>query len=425
MTEPELHPFRVLTEEEEEGPAAEPAGVVDELFAIQVRETRERLKMSQGELARQMSTRGFPYYQQTVRRIEDSRRKVSVGEAKALAEILGTTIDRLTEPVPAEETGYREPTACAAAGITRRQLDYWAQTGLVEPSVRVGHGSGSRLLYSFRDILVLKIIKRLLDTGISLQQIRAAVQHLRDRGSADLAQVTLMSDGSSVYECTSADQVVELLQGGQGVFGIALGRVWREVEADLAALPAVRAEDDVVDPDDLRRGQTHVSALSAIMIPSLVTHRLGPVRAQRPGPPVRLLRLVRPERRHPRAGQPRPNDFPVGDQIVCAVLTGITNPTSESLNRLAKLEARLAYRFRNPANQRRRIRIACTRGTRRPITHRNRQENTPGNRPETPSRLTSKSHLPVPVAMYMQPGHDVVMAQRPGQVYPTLETAVI
>ena len=72
MTEPELHPSRVLTEEDEEGPAAEPAGVVDELFAIQVHETRERLKMSQGELARQMSTRGFPYYQQTVRRIEDS-----------------------------------------------------------------------------------------------------------------------------------------------------------------------------------------------------------------------------------------------------------------------------------------------------------------------------------------------------------------
>jgi DNA-binding transcriptional MerR regulator len=246
VTEPELHPPRVLTEEEEEGPAAEPAGVVDELFAIQVRETRERLKMSQGELARQMSTRGFPYYQQTVRRIEDSRRKVSVGEAKALAEILGTTIDRLTEPVSAEETGYREPTACTAAGITRRQLDYWAQTGLVEPSVRTAHGSGSQRLYSFRDIMVLKVIKRLIDTGISLQQIRAAVQHLRERGIDDLTQVTLMSDGVSVYECTSADEVVDLLQGGQGVFGIALGRVWREVQDDLAVLPAVRAEDGII-----------------------------------------------------------------------------------------------------------------------------------------------------------------------------------
>ena len=145
-----------------------------------------------------------------------------------------------------DDIGYRGPTACSAAGITYRQLDYWARTALVEPSVRAAHGSGSQRLYSFRDILVLKVVKRLLDTGISLQQIRAAVQHLRDRGSADLAQVTLMSDGVSVYECTSADEVVDLLQGGQGVFGIALGRVWREVEGDLAELPAVRAEDGLV-----------------------------------------------------------------------------------------------------------------------------------------------------------------------------------
>jgi DNA-binding transcriptional MerR regulator len=172
-------------------------------------------------------------------------------------------VDEITESrAEASETdlesagiGYRGPTACSAAGITYRQLDYWARTGLVEPSVRAAHGSGSQRLYSFRDILVLKVVKRLLDTGISLQQIRAAVQHLRDRGTDDLAQVTLMSDGVSVYECTSADEVVDLLQGGQGVFGIALGRVWREVEGDLAVLPAVRAEDGLVavnpgSPDD-------------------------------------------------------------------------------------------------------------------------------------------------------------------------------
>ena len=152
-------------------------------------------------------------------------------------------------------TGYRGPTACAAAGITYRQLDYWARTGLVEPSVRGAHGSGSQRLYGFRDILVLKVVKRLLDTGISLQQIRAAVHHLRDRGTSDLAQVTLMSDGVSVYECTSPDEVVDLLQGGQGVFGIALGRVWLEVEGNLAELPAVRAEDGLltVGQDELSR----------------------------------------------------------------------------------------------------------------------------------------------------------------------------
>jgi len=143
-----------------------------------------------------------------------------------------------------EDLGYRGPTACSAAGITYRQLDYWARTGLVEPSVRPASGSGSQRLYGFKDILVLKVVKRLLDTGISLQQIRAAVTHLRERGSADLAQVTLMSDGVSVYECTSPDEVVDLLQGGQGVFGIALGRVWQEVEGSLAELPSERAADE-------------------------------------------------------------------------------------------------------------------------------------------------------------------------------------
>ena len=108
------------------------------------------------------------------------------------------------------------PTACSAAGITYRQLDYWARTGLVEPSVRAAHGSGSQRLYGFRDILVLKVVKRLLDSGISLQQIRAAVQHLRDHGTDDLAQVTLMSDGVSVYECTSAGRGLRPAGGRPG-----------------------------------------------------------------------------------------------------------------------------------------------------------------------------------------------------------------
>jgi DNA-binding transcriptional MerR regulator len=147
-------------------------------------------------------------------------------------------------PDLSEDTGYRGPTACKAAGITYRQLDYWARTGLVEPSVRTATGSGTQRLYGFRDILVLKVVKRLLDTGVSLQQIRVAIQTLRLRGVEDLAQITLMSDGASVYECTSPDEVIDLLQGGQGVFGIAVGRVWREVEGSLAELPSERAEED-------------------------------------------------------------------------------------------------------------------------------------------------------------------------------------
>ena len=160
-------------------------------------------------------------------------------------------MDQSTGPVPsADDIGYRGVTACNAAGITYRQLDYWARTGLVEPTVRGATGSGTQRLYSFRDILVLKIVKRLLDTGVSLQQIRTAVEHLRERGVDDLAQITLMSDGASVYECTSTDEVIDLVQGGQGVFGIAVGRVWREVEGELAQLPSERPNDEEAPPVD-------------------------------------------------------------------------------------------------------------------------------------------------------------------------------
>jgi DNA-binding transcriptional MerR regulator len=149
-----------------------------------------------------------------------------------------------------EDTGFRGPTACNAAGITYRQLDYWARTKLVEPTVRSAGGSGTQRLYSFKDILLLKIIKRLLDAGVSLQQIRIAVDHLRTRGTDDLTQVTLMSDGARVYECRSADEVIDLLQGGQGVFGIAVGGVWKEIEGTLLDLPSERAVEDVDSASD-------------------------------------------------------------------------------------------------------------------------------------------------------------------------------
>lgn len=162
----------------------------------------------------------------------------------------GLLFDDDVQPLP-NDVGYRGPTACNAAGITYRQLDYWARTGLVEPTVRTAGGSGTQRLYSFRDILLLKVIKRLLDAGVSLQQIRTAVHHLRERGTDDLTRVTLMSDGASVYECRSADEVIDLLQGGQGVFGIAIGGVWREIEGSLSELPSERAErDDETHPGD-------------------------------------------------------------------------------------------------------------------------------------------------------------------------------
>lgn len=165
-------------------------------------------------------------------------------------------------PVIDEQTGFRGTVASAAAGITYRQLDYWARTGLVEPSVRSAQGSGSQRLYSFSDILLLKVVKRLLDTGVSLQQIRVAITTLSAMGVDDLVSITLMSDGASVYACKSADEVIDLMQGGQGVFGIAVGRVWREIEGTLAKLPTENVNDGmpvVVDELARRRAQRHAS----------------------------------------------------------------------------------------------------------------------------------------------------------------------
>jgi DNA-binding transcriptional MerR regulator len=172
--------------------------------------------------------------------------------------LVGSGLDGL----PDQLVGFRGPTACQVVGITYRQLDYWARTGLVAPSVRTATGSGTQRLYSFRDILVLKVVKRLLDTGVSLQNIRKAVDHLRNRGIKDLANITLFSDGATVYECTSAEEVVDLLAGGQGVFGIAVSGALRELSGELAELPAERLDGGPHADDELsqRRRRRAASA---------------------------------------------------------------------------------------------------------------------------------------------------------------------
>lgn len=155
--------------------------------------------------------------------------------------------DSLDPTATSGETGYKGVTACAVAGISYRQLDYWARTQLVEPSIRSAQGSGSQRLYSFADVLVLKVVKRLLDTGVSLQNIRAAIEHLRAQGNEDLSTLTLVSDGASIYECRTDDEIIDLVRGGQGVFGISIGRVSEEVEGTLAGLPASEVEEVVVE----------------------------------------------------------------------------------------------------------------------------------------------------------------------------------
>ncbi|MBU6213218.1 MAG: MerR family transcriptional regulator [Actinomycetales bacterium] len=149
------------------------------------------------------------------------------------------------------EVGYQARVAMTAAGITYRQLDYWARTGLVEPTVRDAAGSGNQRLYSFRDMLLLKVVKRLLDAGVSLQNIRAATAYLRQRSAETLADITLMSDGASVYECTNNDEVIDLVRQGQGVFGIAVGQVWRELAGSLTTLPTATAQSAQAPADEL------------------------------------------------------------------------------------------------------------------------------------------------------------------------------
>ena len=167
--------------------------------------------------------------------------------------------------------GYRGVTACHAVGISYRQLDYWARTSLVVPSIRDASGSGTQRLYSFRDLVVLKVVKRLLDAGVSLQNIRLAIETLRTHGVDDLATITLISDGTSVYECRSPEEVVDLLQGGQGVFGIAIGGAFKEVQGSLSTLPAERGDADIPS----------VATFAPATLPSGVPDELAARRARR------------------------------------------------------------------------------------------------------------------------------------------------
>ena len=131
--------------------------------------------------------------------------------------------------------GYRAHQVCRLVGITYRQLDYWARTDLLRPTAKEASGSGSQRLYSFTDLIQLKVIKRLLDAGMSLKRIRSAVEILRDQLESDrpLADVTLLSDGTTIFAAHSPDEVVDVFRKGQGVFGIAVGPVQEELAGDL------------------------------------------------------------------------------------------------------------------------------------------------------------------------------------------------
>ena len=137
-----------------------------------------------------------------------------------------------------QDTGYRGPQACKIVVITYRQLDYWTRTGLTVPSLQQAAGSGTQRLYSFNDLLQLKVIKSLTDAGASLQKVRQAIDYVRDNLDDNWAKLTIVTDGSGVYACTSDAEVVDLLRSGQGVLGavVAVDRVREQLAGDLRDL---------------------------------------------------------------------------------------------------------------------------------------------------------------------------------------------
>lgn len=159
------------------------------------------------------------------------------------------------------EQGFRGPVVCKTVGITYRQLDYWARTGLVTPSIQVASGSGSQRLYSFTDVVHLKIIKRLLDAGVSLQQTRRAIDYLSEVEGQPLHEATLMADGNNIYLCKSNDEVIDLLSRGQAVFGIAVGPIYEEVHGSVAEIfrDAGEADGQPQKPGELNAGRNATS----------------------------------------------------------------------------------------------------------------------------------------------------------------------
>jgi DNA-binding transcriptional MerR regulator len=154
-----------------------------------------------------------------------------------------------------EERGYRGPQTCKIVGITYRQLDYWTRTGLVEPSIQAATGSGSQRLYSFNDLLQLKVVKSLTDAGASLQKVRQAIDYVRDHLDDDWSRVTIVTDGAGVYACTSDAEVVDLLRKGQGVLGaiVAVDKVREQLQGTLRELRPV--SDAVEYGSDTNRGR--------------------------------------------------------------------------------------------------------------------------------------------------------------------------
>ena len=167
------------------------------------------------------------------------------------------------------EVGYRGPQVCSIVGITYRQLDYWARTDLLHPSISEAHGSGSQRRYSYSDLVQLKVIKRLLDSGVSLLAARRAIECLRSSGD-DLASANLVIVDRRSVLARSGEEIIDLLKGGQTVLNIVpLGGVVSELEAAITDL-GLAADRDRPAPD--RRASDAVPESTAAGPRTLASH---------------------------------------------------------------------------------------------------------------------------------------------------------
>ena len=182
--------------------------------------------------------------QEAAGRARDAQRAASIGASTD------------TPARPGSPDGYGGPQVCQLVGITYRQLDHWARTGLLRPSLAEAQGSGTKRRYSYRDVLELKVIKRLIDGGLSLQSARRAVGCLRQDLGADLASANLvLSDTRTVLAHTDGE-LVDLLAHGQGVFNVVpLSGVVDELAADVVAIERASSPSRRVGRSSAAAGQ--------------------------------------------------------------------------------------------------------------------------------------------------------------------------
>ena len=146
-------------------------------------------------------------------------------------------------------SGFRGPQVCKIVGITYRQLDYWARTDLIRPSIADARGSGTQRRYSYRDLVELKVIKGLLDAGVSLQSARRAIEYLRDHMGEDIATASLVINGAGSVLVRTDGELVDLVRQGQGVLSIvALGGVKDALDAAITDLRPPRESRSASHP---------------------------------------------------------------------------------------------------------------------------------------------------------------------------------